>query len=387
MPLQSPSGRQKLSDGAVRTASVNRTMAQHQSYLKAFLEDPKSYDFGEFSQRICQVYNTQLLSSRERELAEEILRDLSDSVELQVREALSAHLKESDILPNDIAVQLACDVESVSLPMLEFSVVLSDKDLIEIIQTKGSSEQNAIARRKKVSEEVSEAVVEAGNEQPIKTLVTNKGAEISEDSLTNVVQLFPGNTPIHKAMIARPELPIKVADKLAEAVTESLQFELVSRHATSANLVEALMHQGSEGATMMRLEQYDEINDAESLADHLHRMNRLTPSLLMRSLYMGQLDFFEFSLARLTQEDIDAVRDLMSVPQSSAFKKLYRAAGLPARFFSGFTTGLSELSPEINALAAKKTNAVKRRVVSRLVKRRDFNRGEFESAMVMNQAR
>ncbi len=58
-------------------------------------------------------------------------------MELRVREALAAHLKNSPDLAHDVAVALARDVDSVSLPMLKFSEVLTDEDLIEIVRDQG----------------------------------------------------------------------------------------------------------------------------------------------------------------------------------------------------------------------------------------------------------
>ena len=53
--------------------------------------------------------------------------------EVRVREALAQNLKENPDLPHDVALSLAQDVDQVALPILQFSDVLTDDDLIEII--------------------------------------------------------------------------------------------------------------------------------------------------------------------------------------------------------------------------------------------------------------
>ena len=80
-------------------------------------------------------------------MAEDIFRIMGKDTEVRVREALSQNLKEKPNVPHDIAVSLAKDVDSVSLPVLQFSEVLSDADLIEIVRSQDPAKPVAIAQR------------------------------------------------------------------------------------------------------------------------------------------------------------------------------------------------------------------------------------------------
>jgi len=123
------------------------------------------------------------LSDTERQLAEEIFLIMVKDAEVRVREALAQNLKESPNIPHDVAVILAQDVKQVALPVLKISDVLTDDDLIAIISSQSPEKQVAIAKRSTVSENVSDALVETGNEDAVTNLVSNEGAEISERSL------------------------------------------------------------------------------------------------------------------------------------------------------------------------------------------------------------
>ena len=101
------------------------------SALIAFMADPKAYDYAEVTVNLCGIYCGETLSDEERRVADDILRQLSKSMEVRIRKALADHLKESVVLPHDIACDLARDIETVALPMLEFSSVLTDQDLIK----------------------------------------------------------------------------------------------------------------------------------------------------------------------------------------------------------------------------------------------------------------
>src|SRR4051812_36746576 len=80
------------------------------------------------AQKLCHTIERTPLTDEERETAAEILRVMAaDAAEL-VRRALATTLKSSPLLPRDVALKLARDVESVCLPVLAFSPVFTDDD-------------------------------------------------------------------------------------------------------------------------------------------------------------------------------------------------------------------------------------------------------------------
>ena len=283
-------------------------------HLREFLANPSDMPTYRLSADVSQLYASGELTGRERALADEILRGLLKDVEVRVRQAMSHYLKACDVLPHDIAVRLANDVESVALPILEYSSVLTDEDLIDIVQCHGEDYQSAIARRQEVSETVSEAIVGSGNERPVVTLLQNERSRLSQATMENVVLLFPEQQEVTRALAERPDVPAPVLDKLTHLVAEELRFEMISRHSKSAELVNSLMKQGSEDSLLNVLQTYQTLEDAEAMAAELYRSNRLTPTLLLRALYSGQLDFFEFGLARLAQMKAEDARPLIHDP-------------------------------------------------------------------------
>jgi uncharacterized protein (DUF2336 family) len=108
-------------------------------------------------------------------IAQNIFRIMGKDTEVRVREALSQNLKEKPNVPHDIAVSLAKDVDSVSLPVLQFSEVLSDADLIEIVRSQDPAKPVAIAQRSSVSEFVSSVLVDTENSDVVMSLVSNEG--------------------------------------------------------------------------------------------------------------------------------------------------------------------------------------------------------------------
>ena len=93
------------------------------------LSDPSPETRADMAGKIAQGFTVASLTDRERQIAMDIVRAMVKDAEVRVREALSQKLKSSDELPHDVALTLARDVESVALPMLEFSTVLTDDDM------------------------------------------------------------------------------------------------------------------------------------------------------------------------------------------------------------------------------------------------------------------
>ena len=126
-----------------------------QDDVSRLLSDPSVDTRVETAAKIADGFNAGALSDGERKMAEEIFRVMVKDAEVRVREALALNLKESSGIPHDVAVSLAKDVEQVALPVLQFSDVLTDDDLIEIIASQSPEKQVAIAKRKNVSDNVS----------------------------------------------------------------------------------------------------------------------------------------------------------------------------------------------------------------------------------------
>src|SRR4051812_39291931 len=97
--------------------------------------------------KLCQTIDGTELSDEDRDAAAEILRVMAADAAGMVRRALVVTLKSSPLVPRDVALKLARDVEEISLPMLSFSPVFEDDDLARIVRLGGPVRQLAIARR------------------------------------------------------------------------------------------------------------------------------------------------------------------------------------------------------------------------------------------------
>ncbi len=300
--------------------------------VSKLLADPSGENRAETAAKIAADFGEGTLTEAERKMAEEIFRIMVKDAEVRVREALAQNLKENPAVPHDVAVTLAKDVDSVALPVLQFSEVLSDEDLIEIVRSQGAPKQVAIANRSKVSEAVSSALVETENEKVVTTLVANIGAEISEKSLHKVVENFGDTEAVQVAMVHRPKLPVTVAERLVTLVSENLKEELAKRHELSSSLATDLILQSRERATITLSGESDD-DDVGRLIRQLRENGRLTPSIVLRALCMGDLNFFETAICELAEVPLVNGRQLIHDSGPLGLKALYEKTGLPEAHF------------------------------------------------------
>jgi len=307
-----------------------------QADVARLLADPSGHVRAKTASKIAGQFDAHQLSPSERKIAEDIFRALVKDAEELVREALSAQLKSTPDLPHDVALSLAQDVDSVALPMLKFSEVLTDEDLIEIVRASGSAKQVAVAQRASVSTKVSDAVVDTGNVSAVARLVGNEGASISDAALDRVIEEFQDAPAVADSLARRSDLPPAISERLVSALSERLQNFLVSKHEISPDVASNLILQARERATMNLVDYGSSDTELDNLVQQLHRKDRLTASLLLRALCVGDLNFFERAMSCLTGLPISNVRILIHDKGMLGLEPLYLRAKLPKTLFPAF---------------------------------------------------
>ncbi len=312
-----------------------------QADVSRLLRDSSPQTRARTTARIAADFDAAVMSEAERRIAEDIFRTLVKDTEVLVREALSAHLKSTLELPHDVALALARDVDSVALPVLKFSEVLTDDDLIEIVRDQEPAKQVAIAQRSGVSEAVSDALVDTGNADAVAHLVGNEGAALSEDALVRVIDKYNDSTPVADSLARRPNLPPVISERVVSALAERLQASLVSKHDVSLDVASTLILQARERATVTLIDHGSSEAELENLIEQLDRKARLTPSLLLRVLCVGDLNFFERAMSKLTNLPLSNVRILIHDKGMLGLEPLYLRAGLPEGLYPAFRAAVS----------------------------------------------
>lgn len=286
--------------------------------------------------KICRYVDRNTLTDEERARAEEILRVMAQDATELVRRALAVTLKASPMIPRDVALRLAQDVESIALPILSMSPVFTDEDLVEIVRLGDPVRQVVIAKRPRVSKSVSKAIVQHGVERAVEAVCANDNADFAESTLQDVLARFEQSERVLAAVAYRQALPMSVTEKLIDMVSDTVRDHLLNHHEVSAELALEIALGAKERATIDLVDQAGKSGDIRNFVAHLHKHERLTASLLLRGLAHGHMSFFEWGLSQLSA--IPHHRTWMMVHDAGplGLRAIYERTGLPARLFPAF---------------------------------------------------
>lgn len=290
--------------------------------------------------KVAEEFHGQALNEAERQIAEDIFRALVHDAELIVRETLSKSLQACPDVPRDVALTLARDVEEVSLPILRSSEVLTDEDLIEIVKDQNHAKQVAIAQRPSVSAKVADAVIDAGNETAVARLVSNEGAQLDEGAFDRVMSDFQESDAVSDSLSRRSNMPAAVQEQLVTMLTEKMTAALSGHVDLPADQLSNVLLQARERATLSLLGEGSSDHELEQLVEQMHVNGRLTASVVLRAIAMGDVSFFEVALARLARIPVPNARILIHDEGRLGLKSLYDKASLPSRLYPAFRAGV-----------------------------------------------
>lgn len=137
---------------------------------------------------------------------DEILCLLADLVEEEARAHVAGLLSQLERAPGSVVVKLANDSIDVARPLLEFSNVLSDDDLIEIVNGADEEHRVVIADRENVGERVSGAIVERGGRESVVRLVSNQSAKLDSPVLDKLLQRAAKDTDLATRLRSRTDV-------------------------------------------------------------------------------------------------------------------------------------------------------------------------------------
>lgn len=268
------------------------------------------------------------MNADESAIANDIFRILMSRGEPIVRATLSMHLSQTERLPHELARLMASDANGdVACPMLQYSERLTDDDLSRIIGSMvDSSRLSAIARRRTVSETISDMLVSTSIEQVVAALVGNEGAVISNDTFGEIVSRHGQQPDVMENLLQRTAVPLPVVEDAIARFSPTLRKQMEQRY---GDLNQMRAHKRSLTRHMeqsaLRLMNFKS-TDAElmSLLQLLEKTNKLAP---FSALSMCNLQLFEVYLSRLLRVKLKNVQLLLQ--DDKGFNVAYQRAGLP----------------------------------------------------------
>ena len=307
-----------------------------------------------------------------RQWAVDTLEEMSRDQAVRVRLILAEVLKEMTDAPPAVIRQLARDTDAmVANPVIEFSPVLTDKDLVTIIaEGANTARLKSMARRRNVSETVSDAIVATGDTEATAELLRNPGAHISEGTLDRIADGAADTPGLHEPLVARPGLSAKAAKRLAEYVADNLVETLLARKDLSPELAEqvravvqarlssgAMPRMTEEEAAAMggagaapggsAMEPDDRLtrDEALALARDMNKKGQLTEGVIFDAIGRKDRNMAMAALAVLSDTRMPAVLKAFSTNSAKGIVALVWQAGCSPKLALELQQKLASLPP------------------------------------------
>jgi len=268
-----------------------------------------------------------------REITIATLEMLAADQVARIRAILADEIKHLDCVPKAIVKMLAHDTDTlVAAPVLEYSPLLSDADLMEIVAAAKAGEiLAAIARRKPLAAPVADALVSTLDIPAIATLLANPDATIRQKTLDDIAEQAEKIQSLHAPLVLRADLSRRAINRIATFVSASLIDQLLTRYKLDVDLSAILNKQlrlrlQEEG----RLETSTHENAARAVAD-ARAAGKLDDNFVEMAANASQRDVVMLALAELANVPEETVRKIFASHLAKPVTALVWRAGLHMR--------------------------------------------------------
>ena len=339
---------------------------------------------GDATAALARAYLYSDLGPDDRAAAEGALIMLLDDPSPVVRTELARALAFSDEAPPLVILGLANDQPEIASWVLEYSPLLLDTDLVEIVATGPAAAQGVIARRAHLPSAVSAALAEVGSAEACLVLLENPQAEIVAFSLNRIAERFGHLAAIREAMLARQDLPAAVRQALVANLSQILARFVSARAWLEQDRAQRIVKEACEKATVTLAAASPE-HELAPLIRHLRESGQLNGGLVLRALLSGNVEMFLAALAELCGLPIARVSAVVHDEDSGGFRALFEKAGLPPASYPAFRAALQAMHE--GGFEVGGASRLKRRIVERVLTRCAEERNEVDVAPLLTLLR
>jgi uncharacterized protein (DUF2336 family) len=261
-------------------------------------------------------------------LFDDVLQELSADIEVKARARLAHRLAHMNSGPPKLIRSLAFDDKiEVAEPVLAHSRQLSDADLVENATTKSQEHLFAIAQRLKLSESVTDVLVERGDRRVVRKVVRNKGARFSQASYGKLTIRARDDHKLTLALGQRDDLPRQYFLKLLETASASVRAKLESADPQAAAAIRDTI---DDVATSMQHEvrkASDQYASAKSDAKRRFNVRPFTEATIQARAHAQEFERTVIALSKLGRFPVDLVERALLDKGEDMILILAKAAG------------------------------------------------------------
>jgi uncharacterized protein (DUF2336 family) len=270
---------------------------------------------------------------------------------LRVRTNLAEAVKDLPDGPRDIVLRLAHDpAVMVCEPVIRCSPMLTQEDLVTLIATRPPpSTIIAVARRRRIDETVSDAIVDSADSAAITALLANPTAQIREATLDSLAAQSEEQTDWQAPLVHRPHLPPRAQRMLSEIVTGHLLETLGARSDLDPKVAQTIRSALSQERPAAPPEPpADEIlRLARATAQALKQAGKLDDDAILEALRRNAGKEASILFAVKANLPVSVIHRACALRSAKGIVSLAWKAGLTAQTAVALQTALAHLPPDL----------------------------------------
>lgn len=299
--------------------------------LEAAMGDHDVASRADALRRVTELFLSGCHSFNEEQVAlfDEVMGRLVEGIEEAARAAFGKQIVMIPNAPLKVSRKLALDDSiAVAAALLTHSERLDQQTLIEGAKTKSQSHLFAISKRRILSEDVTDVLVERGDKSVVVSTAGNSGARFSHFGYSTLVTRSKADEELALTVWSRAEVPREHLLRLFETATEDVRRKFQTADRTKAALVRDMVKRAADEIQTQIREDSAEFRAAQQAVQWLHRSGNLTEARLREFAERGKFEETTVALSLLCDMPLGAIERALVDGEDDHILVLAKAIGL-----------------------------------------------------------
>ncbi len=277
-----------------------------------------------------------------RDAFDQIMDRLAFELESSVRAEFADRLADLDNAPSNITYKLANDEIDVARPVLTRSKVLSDDFLVKVASTQSQDHLLAICDRETITPNVTDVLVERGNNEVLKNVSANTGANFSRQGFEQLAEHAVDDKELNLIFTSRKDTPGDIIDAVKVRVAEKIKNEMSN---SGAEISEFELNSMIDVKSKNIAQKTEEEKAAIQEIDYLHQRKQLNERVIIHYVKLEKIPETIYALSKLTGFDQSLVEHCLLQAELPALAVLCRAQKFQRTTFASLLQMRENVNP------------------------------------------
>jgi uncharacterized protein (DUF2336 family) len=281
--------------------------------------------------RLTDLFMTNASGFSEEHIAmfDEVMSRLVVAIDSSARAEFGDAIAKHPSAPPKTMRILALDDEiEVAGPVLSHAKRLDEATLVESAKTQSQDHLYAISLREKISESVTDILVERGDKKVVMSTVANSGAQFSDAGYSTLTTRSRADSDLALRVWMRSDIPRQHLLSLFAAASEEVQKQLESADRRKVELYRYLVAQAKNQIQTKMREGSSTYAAARQHVEPLHRSGELSEKHLLAFAQRGKFDEVTIAMSLLCDLPIEQIERAIVHQQTDHLLVLAKAVGL-----------------------------------------------------------